>query len=682
MNRPKLRRWWLVAVLGLLGIVDGPSSGRAIPPTIQPPPASFLDPTLDPIRRAATTWESRTGPGRVVVDQVCLVPDLSTFFQAIATWDRGHYFPILFDDAESSFRFIRAFQPARIVRMPGSGKAVPSGPLWERAIRAVGTSWAAEGDQEPSRRRGDRVPKDLGSTPPGVVLSSPDAPMLAGAVALAAGRFQPLIRLDDDKRFADVLSIDEADRFRQVVDDKVGGPVPDHDRLGDGCDFLTLAGDYPYRYRDEKGELEAVDDRVGRSVEAGRRWAFAGRLLGGAADSAYRAMCSLFLRPDSALMFNGYEEANPPWSIYAMKAASVRFRATLPTSQVSGDPQANLDGWHETFDPLNRFGLVLVNSHGSPSEFHLRGGPAHAPDIPRSVPTGVVMIHSFAAADPVDPSTVAGRWLANGAFFFFGSMNEPYLDAFRTPDLVGDLIARGLPIVVAARQMPGEARGQPWRLVFLGDPLYRIQPGPVVPRVDRWEPWADWPAYAESPRPPDGADLELFHWSVKTALARLQTRSSRSEGEDLPDTLLAIRRETLPHPDRPAYDALLIDVLLEARRRTALKARLLGVPETERSTVIGRALETLVAEDFQRSVARRDPDRVRKVWSELMKTSASLEFKQQATTTAGRVAEISSSVGEWRALLKKTLQDRAGRPDAEIVSQESGRVEASLKAGR
>ncbi len=41
-------------------------------------------------------------------------------------------------------------------------------------------------------------PRWLGPTPPGAVLASPDGRMLAGAVALAAGRFQPLVRLNPD----------------------------------------------------------------------------------------------------------------------------------------------------------------------------------------------------------------------------------------------------------------------------------------------------------------------------------------------------------------------------------------------------------------------------------------------------------------------------------------------------
>ena len=156
------------------------------------------------------------------------------------------------------------------------------------------------------------------------------------------------------------------------------------------------------------------------------------------------------------------------------------------------------------------------------------------------------MIHSHSAADPTDPSTIAGRWLANGAFLFFGAMNEPFLDSFRLPRLVGDLIARNLPLVAAVRQTPGESRGYPWRLVFLGDPLYRIKPraaGGLTPRLGRWDTTAHWPPYAETPRPESDSDVDLFSWSLKTALARLQwTTDNSNPGDDLIDTLLAIRR--------------------------------------------------------------------------------------------------------------------------------------------
>src|SRR4051812_9746768 len=107
------KRWWWVLMVGLVAVGADPSANRE-PSGAEPPwvhPTSLHDPRLEPLRRAATSWELRAGPERAVIDQVCLVPDVPTFLQVIATWDRGHWFPILFDDVESTFRFLRAFKP-------------------------------------------------------------------------------------------------------------------------------------------------------------------------------------------------------------------------------------------------------------------------------------------------------------------------------------------------------------------------------------------------------------------------------------------------------------------------------------------------------------------------------------------------------------------------------------------
>jgi hypothetical protein len=298
------------------------------------------------------------------------------------------------------------------------------------------------------------------------------------------------------------------------------------------------------------------------------------------------------------------------------------------------------------------------------------------------------MIHSFSAADPLDPSTVAGRWLANGAFAFFGSMNEPFLDAFRIPHVVGDLIAQRWPLVVAARQMAGESRGMPWRLVFLGDPLYRIKARAAVgssPRLGRWEPTARWPAYAEGTRPATNSDVDLLFWSLKVALARIQGAGpgpAPSPGDDLIEALLAIRREKLPPALRPVHDSLLTEVLLDARKRTALTARLLAVPEPERSPGVRRTIETLIDIDFHLGLAREDAPKARAAWLELMKTDAVSEFKQQATARVGRLARTPAQLESWRTSLQAALLDRPQAPVSEIIAIELNRVEDALKAGR
>ncbi len=682
-GRPRRRpRWWLASLVVLLTIRPESTIGQnpARPPWT--PPSTLRDPRLLAIREASASWERRQGPARSVVDQVCLVPDLATFFEAIATWDEAHYFPILIDDVESTLRFVRAFRPARVVRYPKAAAAIAPGQVWERARDAVAASWArvdAEGRSPPP---GDLVPKHLGPTPPGVVLSTPEAPMLAGAVALAAGRFQPLRRVDFARQFGDRLSIEEFRAFDDLVTAEVRRAAPDHGRLGDDCDFLTLAGDWPYGYAGSIGGDATVEDGLGRDPRTGLRWAFAGRLLGDPARSVYRAMCSLFLQPEAVALFNGYDEKTPPWSDYSMRPAGLRLAASRPTAHVAG-PRANVEGWHEVFDPANRYGLVLVNSSGGPTDFGLVEGSASVPDVPRSVPAAVLMIHSFSAARPNDPATVAGRWLANGAFVYFGSMTEPFLDAFRAPGLVGDLIAEGLPLVVAARSTLAEPRGTPWRLAFLGDPLYRVAPvGPGRPaRLANWEPTARWPAYAEATRPVAASDAANLQWALNTTLARLRGGKS-APGDDTIDALLAIRRARLPGPTRPIFDALLADQLSQARRRGDLRARIAAIPEAERSPDLRRWFETIVATDFAATIARGDPSQARQAWADAIRSPLPREFKEQATTRVGRLATNPVRRHDWLLFLRAILRERPRAPEAGSVETELKRVEAASLADR
>ena len=85
------------------------------------------------------------------------------------------------------------------------------------------------------------------------------------------------------------------------------------------------------------------------------------------------------------------------------------------------------------------------------------------------------------------------------------SVHEPFLLAFRPPGLVTELIAADVPLVAALRQSELEPFGFPWRLVYLGDPLYRVGRGSRENalsvhrakrrnegRQDRWRPTWNW----------------------------------------------------------------------------------------------------------------------------------------------------------------------------------------------
>jgi hypothetical protein len=645
----------------------GAGGGRSLPYL----PAVAIDPRLASLRHVAETWERRSGPRRLVVDQVCLVPDVPSFLEAIASWDDRHFFPILIDEPAWTLPFLRAFRPSRVVRhatrghgrtssIPGSSGPSPQADRLERWMAAVGA--VARGWSPPSRGDdelplGGAPPRGLDATPPGLVLSSPDSPMLAGAVALAAGRFQPLVRLEPglwgldawggerSVRYADVLTLEQAWRFARRLEGQVASVTPRYDRLGDDCDFLTIAGDWPYRY-DDRAEgapargIHALDDLVGRSLvgepdarglnDSRRRWAFAGRLLGDPAASVARAMGALFLAPDAALLWDTYDSRDARSEYTVAPAVGFLGQSGLIRSAVvyGAGPGSSLASWAQVMDPRNRFGLIWMNSTGGPSDFSIAGGPGRPADVPGGYPAAVLMVQSNSAADPADPRTIAGRWLAQGAYVYFGSVNEPFLQAFRKPGLVADLAIRGVPLSAALRQGESEPFGRPWRLIFLGDPLYRLSQGGRPERRLRPEAWrkldaayADWPAEdiavpAEIPAPGNGkpvADRRL-RWCREAAIAELAQGSRaapRRPGPDWRSALKEVPREQLDPRLRRTYDELLIDALSGSGEWDELHARLSKVPPPECGPRVWAALETGAMFRLARAAREPSPERRR-----------------------------------------------------------------------
>jgi hypothetical protein len=295
----------------------------------------------------------------------------------------------------------------------------------------------------------------------------------------------------------------------------------------------------------------------------------------------------------------------------------------------------------------NRFGLIWINSSGGPTDFSIAGGPGRPADVPGGHPAAVVMIHSFSAADPADPRTLAGRWLLQGAFIYFGAVHEPYLVAFRKPGLVADLAAEGIPLSAALRQGEAEPLGRPWRLIFLGDPLYRIPAArgrppsgddrrPTGREHSGWkiedprrrldpETWralspahAGW-AVVEVAAPTGGLDAEgagasadrRLAWCRDAATGELAGRASagRRAGPDWLAALRRVRREHLDPRRRPDLDELLVDALSQAGEWDDLQTRLSRIPPAERRPRVWAALETAAVIRLAR--AARDPDRAR-----------------------------------------------------------------------
>jgi len=369
--------------------------------------------------------------------------------------------------------------------------------------------------------------------------------------------------------------------------------------LGDQLDFLTIAVPWPDRYEGSDGNRKspfALDDLLGRLSLTTSRFAFVGRLKNSESESVYQAMCSLFLQPTSAMLFNSYDTKIPPWSEYEMTSAAKNLEPFCRVQLFQGPNNGTRTAWHRAFRGNSNHELVMVNSSGSPTGFTLQGSRASTQDIPWSAPAAVFYIHSFSAARPEDADTLAGRWLANGAFLYFGAIEEPYLQSFRTPSLLTELLAEGVPVAAAAHKINGEdVFGQPWRLHLIGDPMYRLEPPEARdrPRVhdDFQLPETGVELEQTSGSPPIIASPgTLIRHCWDFTLRQGAANSREVLDSSLENWLSNINPGGLDPYEQTLYQTLLADLVMN-RPPAAWKRLVEAIPTTQQSGTLKRALE-------------------------------------------------------------------------------------------
>ncbi|HBS28965.1 MAG TPA: hypothetical protein DEB06_05845 [Phycisphaerales bacterium] len=449
-------------------VTPAPTNGSTPPPVL-------LGARVEGVRRAIK-----------VVPTVVLVRNAADFARIVGGWTLRQRFPVLIDDGtdgarEDIARFVRAFEPRTVIRWspPDNAPPLPDDPEGRRSTldEVARLSWGA------------RTPEELAQVwaqtqfrPFGVVVASPRDPAWTAAVALAAGRGQPIVWTDTGPRPpGDVF--DEAGLQSLLTTIEAGvealnpgaGGEGGWRGLGDGIDSVTLCLNAPSRIT-VAGDRLALTDRVGRFADDSR-WAWCGMIFGDERTAAYRAMCALFLTPRSALLFDGYKRSfAPPYDL--QPGADLLTKAGWKV-ELSAEPRGGLDDWRAR----GRFGFtadyIHVNSSGLPSWFDLTPGRARPSDVPAlNRPAIVHFIHSFSAERIDDPNTVGGRWLANGAYAYFGSVSEPYLAAFLPGPLVTARMLALAPWGAAVRQDQGKL----WKVNVFGDPL--IVAGAPQPRVE------------------------------------------------------------------------------------------------------------------------------------------------------------------------------------------------------
>lgn len=478
-----------------------------------------IDDLPPPLRLGARVEQVRRGwPS---LSTLVIVPDEASYIEAIAQWaiptpanPNGCRYPVLIDDGtlqarEDIARFVRAFQPKSVLRWSvASDPALKPAELWPatRAQReaaltaAMARSWNL---QQPA----DVAPPNIttqaqlasrwsrfGVTPPGVVVADPMDRAWPAALALAAGRLQPILWIDaaslgsTDPNAS--LTHEQFGRLHERIRTELKALAIPYAQLGDAIEAITLCTHTPGKVQSSPNDILATTDLLGRTWDPahaakGERFAWAGQIFGTESQAAYRAMCALFLGTTSAWLFNGYP-AGEPWNQFdSTAAAKILKDAGFPNVTVEDRPKQSERQWRVTTSSSIDASLIMVNTKGMLDTFELEPGRCTAGDVPTlRVPSIVYFVHSFSAAAPARRDSIAARFLERGAYAYFGSTHEPFLQAFVPTPKAAARLLNGMPLAVALRpdqNSPTEKPDAPasppaWRLTLLGDPLIVLGP--------------------------------------------------------------------------------------------------------------------------------------------------------------------------------------------------------------
>lgn len=577
---------------------------------------------------------------RQIVDQVVLVPDETSLLLAIQQWDKDRFWPVLIEDGWFAPLFIERFKPAKIYRwqaderdLPAIGGQKPaelSDDAWREDIRSRQIERII---RTLAIRQNDSIAKTA-TTPPGCVLLDPGAPERSAAIALALGRGQPLglLALQSGERgFVanhDVLIT----LSKAVATFAKNHGLFSHTQWG----AVTLAGRYPmiYHIDDKLGQPFAVDDYLGRD-DLGRRSAVIGRLYGEPPRAVYQAMAAMFLPPERTLLIDEYaRRGGQPWQSYRLKTAATLIQSDPDGSEplLLEEETAKITELRKHVYPRHRFDFIWLHSAGGPRRF-LLNGPASYREIPIGRAAAFYVVHSFSAADPRDVDTMAGRALAGGGFWYYGSMYEPYLNAFSRPTGVAMRARAGTPLAMVVRAGPTDSISRPWRLTLIGDPLYAFNQTPSARR-----PPAP-PLLADPVKPTDHDASRLAHYRDLLLT-------------DLPEAAPLALAWLTDSPEMIPSDLLRITALLAL--------------ESDRAELVA----SLPLEMINRDPLL--PSIVEELWHRRIREAIRNDQPQLATVSLAHLLRLTVAVDDTADLLKQWAGDDASRRDVMLSWYEQG----------
>jgi hypothetical protein len=497
------------------------SAAPPVPPAPAPAQPAAPAPPAAPAQRdpnaqlADMPWFERLGMRSLgvetrlpVVDRVVLVPDEATYIDEIAHWTPKARWPVLFDDDAFAPRFVRGFKPAQVVRRTAVAGPTDAAALRKAVDSAIARAWG--GDPAQGSVAAMRA---LSLVPAGIVAASVTDPSWTGALALAAGRGEPLFWIEDPMGGTanDVLDARSFAALDASVRSAFSTSGLKWELLGDDLDAFTLCRhgamrvDLPVPPGGRNPQLPkdvgpyALTDALCRNPD-GSRYAFAAQLFGNRGRAAYMAMCSLFLHRSEAWMFDGYaKRTGGPFQSFGFGQSGAVLAEQGFTSRSWQGNDGTLAQWRALLPKGIACDLLFMNSSGNADFFEVEPGTvAWSTDIPvLRRPVALAMNHSFSLQAADAGWTVGGRWLDHGVYAYVGSVHEPYLSAFVPPAVVIQRLSALTPFLIAGRQWPGDPIPQVWRIATVGDPLMTVPAPKTIAMLPGREP-APAPAAGET----------------------------------------------------------------------------------------------------------------------------------------------------------------------------------------
>ena len=397
--------------------------------------------------------------------KILIVPDQKTFLYYLSMWSPDDRTPIFIGKNKYVNKFASVYNDGNNFFEYTDSKDI--GKITQSLVyKALCSSFSKNTLDDFSEKISKKDVKNFFNKsnliPEGIVLTNIKSSKLPAALALAAYHGQVLEFYNPP---AVPLLGSYSDKTKEIVRKDIINIIENwgypYKGLGNGIDAVTIALNMPFRYSHHYSLDDAINRETPDSTDC---YAYTGRILDHIEGMAlYQAMCSIFLKTENCLLFDKWPES---WG-RSLELGAWELRKKIPCAVI----RYNLKKWNKEVQPLNKYDLIFINAAGFPDNWS--GGTLD--DIPDTEPVAIHFAHSSSAADPTNPKTLAGKWLSNGAFIYYGSISEPYADSFNISLNVAGRLIEGIPFGAAVQnktKIP-KNRSKPWKLILIGDPLFR-----------------------------------------------------------------------------------------------------------------------------------------------------------------------------------------------------------------